>query len=749
MKENIFILVLLLLTSLLLANAESPTGTIPFDCPDVPDPKFQFHFTRELILLAVTTFPFNTVENIYIHVYDDKEDIFDKLVQYYTENLEAENWHNSHADSTMRLYTLERPTPVESRQVDNAVLGLFALVRSAGDVYLLNIVGNVPSQQVRRLLTNLGDIGIDISALKSIGELSLPKPEVPLEGLPLPTLFRISKDSAVTNKTDSAFFSASFEENHHGDWTYRGYPIERIQIRSSDIKQGAAVSERLKSGAGDITELLGSLSSNNDSRDTPRFIVLPAEKTITIWAGRMIAETQPTMLVKSFQTQDGAPIHEIVIRGNQYTEANTIRTALEKGPAAIEAAADELPDAVQTFEKVEFWIEEIDSQRTAIITVVEKPPVLRFYTEGAPHLGFNRVTGWELGAGIESGFRAQEKHNSAFTFGFSSESAEEDNSKLFGRIGYGFSDKRPYYKVGGRAVWKEPYSWQLGLTAQYHRRTSISTPDLFSHYNDTATLLLRMFGVPDHQDYYLRHGVEVELEWKAVFPRRPLQFLRLNHSFKLILLAEAHDSLEKSTDWHLFNWGSKSEVRENPVITPGQMRSAIFRYDFDTRNNYLGSHYTFFVEHSNPALGSDFNWTRFQAHLRYAYPLGDHQIRARAVVGSATAPLPIQRQFVMGGIGTLNGYPLYAFAGDAGLLFNTEFIYKLFSFGNQSLSAALILDGGQVWNLSGNQRRFDPKGSVGIGLQFGTDVDIFRFNVAKAFDAAHGVRYNFMFFYSF
>lgn len=749
MKENIFILLLLLLTTLPLAAAESPNGTILFDCPDVPNPKFQFHFTRELISLAVTTFPFNTVENIYIHIYDDKADIFDKFVQYYTENLEAQNWHNSHKDSTKHLYILERPATVESRQADNTVLGLFALVRSDGDVYLLNIVGNVPPKQVRKLLTDLGNIGIDISALKSIGELSLPEPEELSEGLPLPTLFRMRKDSTVANTTDSALFSASYEENHHGHWTYREHPIERIQMRSSDLKQVAAVSDGLKNGAGDITELLDGLSSNNDSKDTPRFIVLPAEKTITIWAGRMIDETQPTLLTKSFQTQDGDPIHEIVIRGNQYTEANTIRAELEKGPVEIGAAVDALPDAVPTFERVEFLIEEVDSQRTAIITAIEKPPALRFYTDGAPHLGFNRVTGWELGAGIESGFRVRKEHSSAFTFGFSPESDGEENSKLFGRIGYGFSDKRPYYRVGGRAVWKEPYSWQFGVTAQYQRGTSIIAPDLFSHYNDTATLILRMFGVPDHQDYYLRHGVEVELEWKAVFPMRPLQFLRLNHSFKLILLAEAHESLQKHTDWHLFNWGSKSEARENPLITPGQMRSAMFRYDFDTRNNYLGSHHTFFVEHSNPAFGSDFNWTRFQAHLRYAYPLGDHQIRARAVVGSATAPLPIQRQFVVGGIGTLNGYPLYAFAGDAGLLFNIDFLYHLFNFGNHSFSAALTLDEGQVWNLSENPRGFDPKGSVGIGLQYETDVDVFRFNVAKAFDAEQGVQYNFMFFYSF
>ena len=749
MKSSVFVLCLFLLIFTFLTSAALSNGTIPFDCPDVPNPKFQFHFTRELISLAVTTFPFNTVESIYIHIYDDEADIFDKLVQYYTKNLKAENWHNSHEESTRHLYILGGSTPVDSQQTNNMISGIFAVVQSDGNVYLLNIVGNIPPKQVRKLLTNLEELGIDIPKLASISELSLPKSEGTSKGLSLPTLFRISKDSAVTNKTDSAFFSASYMENHHGHWTYRGHPIERIQIRASEAKQVATVSDGLKNGAGDITELLEGLSSTNDSVEIPRFIVLPAERTIKITAGKMLDETQPTTLTKLFQTRDGDPIHEIVIRGSQYTEANTVRVALEKGPTEIEAVVGTLPEAVSTVEKVGLLIEEVDSQRTAIITVIEKPPASQFYVDGTPQLGFNRVTGWELGAHLESGFRVQRAHTSSFGFSFPPEPNKADNSKVFGRIGYGFSDKQPYYRFGGRAVWEEPYSWHLGLTAQFQRGTSIIAPDLFSHYDDTATLLLRIFGVPDHQDYYLRQGAKVELEWKAVFPMRPLQFLRLNHSFKLILLAESHDSLQKNTDWHIFNWGSKSEARGNPIITPGQMRSAMFRYDFDTRNDYLGSHHTFFIEHSNPVFGSDFDWTRFQVHLRYAYPIGDHQIRARAVVGSATAPLPIQRQFVMGGIGTLNGYPLYAFTGDAGLLFNVEFLYHLFSFGNQSLSAALVLDEGQVWNVSENQQRFDPKGSVGIGLQFEADVDIFRFNVAKALDAEQGVQYNFMFFYSF
>ena len=59
------------------------------------------------------------------------------------------------------------------------------------------------------------------------------------------------------------------------------------------------------------------------------------------------------------------------------------------------------------------------------------------------------------------------------------------------------------------------------------------------------------------------------------------------------------------------------------------------------------------------------------------------------------------------------------------------------------------MDGGQVWDLSESQRPFDPKASVGVGLQYATDIDFLRFNVAKAFDSEQGVRFNFMIFYSF
>ena len=95
MKNSILILFLLLLTATPLTAAETSVGTIPFDCPDTPNAKFQFHFTREIIALAATTTPFNTVDDLHICLYDYEADVFDKLVRYYDEKLEAtKNWHS-------------------------------------------------------------------------------------------------------------------------------------------------------------------------------------------------------------------------------------------------------------------------------------------------------------------------------------------------------------------------------------------------------------------------------------------------------------------------------------------------------------------------------------------------------------------------------------------------------------------------------------------------------------------------------
>ena len=750
MKKNTLVIFLLLLTSTVQIYAETSDGRIPFDCPDTPNARFQFHFTRELVALATAEAHFNTVDDLYVQIYDYQADVFDKLVQYYGGNLKSKNWHNIQADSNTHLYILEGTAAKNSRK-DKTVIGILAVVKSDADIYLLNVVGNIFPQQIEKLLANLGELGIEIPEFNSMDELTLPKSGESIKRMPLPTLFRVAGNRSADGEKPNVVFSipssSSYTARHNGRWTYRGHPIEWIHIRADEKKQVAGISDELNNGE-DITELLDDLLSKNGSHP-PRFIVDTAERSVTIHAGEQSDDTQPTMLTKSFRTREGNPIHEIVVNGNRYTEANTVREALESGSEEIEEAVKTLAFTVATYEKIELVIEEKESQRTAIITAVEKPPAARFYTDGGPQVGFNRVTGWELGARFESGFRRQQKSSMSFGINSSPESSGDDNSKLFGQIGYGFSNKQPYYQVGASVVRSEPDSWHLGLTTQFHRATGTIAPELFSHYNDSGADFLRVFGMQDYPNYYLREGIEVALQWKPIRPTL---------SFKLAVLDEAHDSLQKSTDWHFFNWRSRSKARENPVITPGHMRSLMFQYDLNTRTNHLGWHSTFSVEYSNAAFGSDFDFTRYQLHLRYARLFGEHQMRTRAIGSFSTASLPIQRQFVIGGPGLLNGYPLYAFAGDHGYLFNVEYFLnlpQLFTWRNMQfnfdydLFLVFFLDAGQTWNVADETYTLVPKSDAGIGFQLGETDSFLRFNVAKAFESEQGVQFNFVWFYSF
>lgn len=653
MKHNIFIIVLLLLLTVSAQmSAETSDGRIPFDCPDIPNAKFQFHFTRELISLAVTTTPFNTVDDLYIQIYDNESGIYDTLVQYYTENLKAKNWHDIQEDDRVQLYVLNGDATQDTSE-DNTFTGIFAVVKSDAEVYLLNIVGNVPSQQASQLLANLGKLGIEIPEL----------------------------------------------------------------------------------------QLLPALEFGEQSASSPT----------------------------RFRTADGSPIYEVQIRGNHKIDTAEILEKLEAGDEDIEKAAGTLRRKMDyKLETVETSIKQEDGKHIAVVTVKERPPQSAGFGGGGPIIKFNRVTGWELGAELENRFGGARFSDGTYA------------SKLFGYIGYGFGNRLVNYEIGGNTMPFLEYTRQSGTTtdgdtfdkwylgfgvnAKVYRITDITTPILMdittpilaiADYDSPFPLLYNLFGGTDLHNYYSRRGFEFGFQWEKL--PRPEYRSTSTHLVTLKFLTENHESLRKSTDWHLFNWRSRSKARENPAITSGRMRSVMFEYDLNTRRDHLGWHNIFFLEHSNTAFGSDFDFTRYQLHLRYAHPLGKHRIRTRAVGSFSTASLPIQRQFTIGGPGVLNGYPFYAFAGDRGYLFNIEYFYRvpdLFKWRNMefnffNLLLVFFLDAGQTWNVTDETHTLMPKSDAGIGLQFGESGSFLRFNVAQAFESEQGVQFNVLWFYSF
>ena len=650
MKYILYIIVLLLLILSSQTFAETPDGTIPFDCPDAPNAKFQFHFTRELIALAVTTAPFNTVDDLYIQIYDDETGIYDKLAGYYSESLKAKNWHGVQEDDRVQLYVLNG-TAMQNPQVDNTFTGIFAVVQGDAGIYLLNIVGSVPVEQMGQLLANLGELGIEIPELKS-----LPALEIDKRSLSSPTGFRIA---------------------------------------------------------------------------------------------------------------DGSPIYDIQIKGNQKIDRTEILETLRAEDEDIDKAVKALRKKMGSqLEKVESSVKEENGRHTAVITVKERSPSRSSGSFTAnPMIRFNRVSGWKLGFTSEIDVARARFPNDMPT------------SNIFGYIGYGFANKITDVEIGIDTLPFATYTrfnnpeanadkWYhgFGINTRLHRTTDI-TPDNVLPYrvpnslNDPFGLFYNIFGANDLHNYYLRRGFEIAFRWQHL-PR--MEYIPPKHLVTLMLLAESHRSLEKSTDWHLFNWRSTSKARENPAITSGRMRSVMFTYDLHLRQGrlgtgYLGWHNTFSVEHSRTAFGSDFDFTRYQLHLRYAHALGKHEIRTRAVGNFSTAALPIQRQFTIGGPGVLNGYPLYAFAGDRGYLFNIEYFYplpELFTWRNMqfdffTLFLVFFLDAGQTWNIGDETSTLVPKSDAGIGFHFGERDSFLRFNVAQAFESEQGVQFNILWFYSF
>ncbi len=764
MKYYIFTF-LLILSGIVVTQAQHQIGTIPFDCPDVAPPTFEFNLTQELIDLLSTAEVFNSVENIYFHTYGKSDGVFEKLATYFESILLKSGWYEFTQDVNFKTYYLVN--------TDEKVIGIFAIVRTKISVYLLNVVGQIPQQQIGKLLANLNLLGIWIPELRSLGEqIKTAKPQTEsivwsADDILLnnnSTILRIFNESTESLSK----FSGTMQITHLGDWSYNSHPISRIEINSHTRSRGDSQKQRIdaikdilfggnihQDGPVDFAILLNRLLSSEASVYIQRITVDTDEKQIQLF----LEEIQDDDLIKlsqQFRTEEDEPIHEIQIYGNLEFDLKKLKSVLEKGPSEIAYFMKTLPNTFPEIDTATIETVEFGQQRIAKITVLmEKPIVQNPYVNAIPRIGFNRVSGWELGARVETGFRSQPSRDATpIDYDWNREVAlTRDNPKLFAQFGYGFGNKQRYYSIGGNQIWRKREKWNLGFSARYQRAITTISSDIYAGYKERGLFLLRLIGVPDHQDYYLKKGAEVSFHWQPKWSNR----------VRITLASEKHDNLHKTTDWHFLNWRSTSKMRDNLDGTPANIRSITLKSDFNSRRNYLGWHNTYLIEHSNSVFGSDYDWTRAQVHLRYGHPFGRNQIRSRFVLSSVSGKktenqigntlLPIQRQFIIGGIGTLNGYPINSFIGDEGYLFNVEFNLGLPAINQfdflKDFHAVLFVDIGQVWNEYRDKWDFDPKGSAGIGLQISSDVDIFRFNVAKAFDSDQNIQYNLMFFYSY
>lgn len=369
--------------------------------------------------------------------------------------------------------------------------------------------------------------------------------------------------------------------------------------------------------------------------------------------------------------------------------------------------------------------------------------------------GLNRVDGLRLGGGFEvgqqwyldplffsgSGSTIRQNEHGASTLidinenNFGRQYRTAPSPFLFGTMSYALSSRTLNYRAGGGITSGRNLDLTYGL--QIHRLTSVRDRDILL---SSSEQFFRALWGTDFQDYYLREGAVMALQWQP---------MNITHSLGLSLLWEEHKNLENRMHFHLRNWSANPELtgQRNATIHDGSMHSISLKYDFDNRGNTTakydlenrkntGEWYnTFLIEHANSVIGSDFDFTRFLIHLRHYYPIGNDRIDTRLKIGVATDTLPFQRQFVIGGIGTLRGYSLYEFVGNHGFLFNLEYLHSL---GNDAFIVPFVDIGQALYHLK-DVKHIQPKINLGVGFQGGP----FRLNLARSIEKARGYQVDF------
>ncbi len=370
--------------------------------------------------------------------------------------------------------------------------------------------------------------------------------------------------------------------------------------------------------------------------------------------------------------------------------------------------------------------------------------------------GLNSVDGLRLGGGFELGKqwyhdplyfdrtgetirRNVDANSASIEFNennFGMWSRFTPNPFVYGSMSFSLRTKAPNYRFGGGATFGEKSN--LTYSAQIHRLTSVRDRDILLSGGEQ---FWRAFFNSDVQDYYIRQGGVMALQW---------QNTTLKHTLGLSMLLEEHESIREASHSY-FRIGNYQldAPRENSLVYDGRMHSISLKYDFDTRENTevrydlenQGNknewYNTFLVEHSNSEIGSDYDFTRFSVHLRNYHPIGENRLDTRLKVGIASTSymLPYQRQFVLGGTGTLRGYSLYEFEGNHGFLFNLEYVHSL----AKSIYVVPFVDIGQAWHNLEDIKNVYPKVNLGIGFQLG----IFRLNFARALERERGYQADF------
>jgi hypothetical protein len=345
---------------------------------------------------------------------------------------------------------------------------------------------------------------------------------------------------------------------------------------------------------------------------------------------------------------------------------------------------------------------------------------------------YNRVEGLFLGIGSEKKYYWD----------------GERTWNAYGSIGWGFKSHTWRGNLGLTRQFAYPTEdgarlFELGIEG--HSLTDTKDQWIIGQLENTLAAFLIH---EDFRDYFERNG---ESFYVAYYSRVDYFKTELKASY----ISDKYDSLTNKVNWALF--GGDKSFRPNPAIQPGAMRSIALTAGLSTITKILrGSEgWSFYAtgEFAKKSWGSDFDFDQYTLDIRRFQPLGRYDnFNVRMRIGTAGGPLPPQKIYEIGGLGTLNAFPFKSEAGNRMLLINAEYIIDG-DFLNEldfwptwflhHFNFILLTDAGFARPMAVNDSPFDGFSNItwgefkhDFGVAIGNRAGSFRIGVAWRTDAA-------------
>ena len=337
-------------------------------------------------------------------------------------------------------------------------------------------------------------------------------------------------------------------------------------------------------------------------------------------------------------------------------------------------------------------------------------------------------TGWSLGSGREDLFSPVDGFAPAA--GFTStifDHTEFNHTFVSGYVSYKFARDEPGYSVGfERPVFRGP---KLFLGAELHDVTA--SDDLWRIVSVEQTVASALFK-NSFRDYYRRRGAQI------------FSVLRAGDNNEISATArwDRHEPLANATTYSVFR--DDAVYRPNPQVADEHVNAIVLGYTFDTRPlTPAGQSFTYqrhlkdslfgtslrqapglrlewTSEIAGHGLNGDANFDRHILNARGYLALSSRTLLSmRGLFGFSNGTLPLEREFAIGGIGSVHGYRFKEASGTGMTLFNAEYHVNLTSSLNRDADAFGVFafyDAGHVTNRFSST---SPSWLRGVGLGVG------------------------------